>query len=154
MTSGSSKDRGARDEASLDEKQKGRPLSRGLVKTAGLSILPWTVGSLLSPLGEPHPALLALPLLALAVLILAVRAKASTTRPWIPWTFVVLLLVAAITRFLALPLYSELTTGTADAETVGASLTRVFLLMTGLKVFFYLVSGGLLAYGLLRVVKK
>ena len=134
------------------DREAGGHLSTALVKAAAISILPWTLGSLLSPLGEPHLVLLALPLVALALLIVNVRRGLALKRPWIAWVFVAPLVIASGTRFLVLPFFSELTTGGTDAETAGASLERVFLFLGAIKLFFYASTAGLLAYSLLGLI--
>ncbi len=154
MSIAPSNEQETREEAGSTRARTPRPLPKGLIKAATISIIPWTIGSLLSPFGEPRLVLLALPLLALGGIILTVRADITVKRVWLPWSFCLLLCLTSGIRFLVLPFLSELTTASTDLDEAEVALGRTILALASLKILFYIASAGLLIFSAFALLAK
>jgi hypothetical protein len=131
------------------------PLPRGVVKMATLTIVPWTLGSLLSPFGEPHPLLLALPAAALFLVIATARANASLRYPWIAWIFAGILLATSVTRFLIVPIAGEVFAGGEDLDVHGRGIEGVVVFLAMTKLVFYAACLGLVVFcGLALLLRR
>ncbi len=138
---------GAAYEDGPSSRSSSRVLPPGLVKLATLSIIPWLIGSLLSPFGQPHPVLLGLTFLSLVVLLAATRHGKRPKRVWPLWILGAGLGLASFMRFIVLPVYGLLVTGGGEAavdfDAEDLVWHKVMIAHQSVHILFYLAAAGL-----------